>query len=653
MARGRPSKQTVEDHVTHQVIVGEVAVAKENKKNDDDDFMSYVDMMDSIRTDKEYDWMSDVSIPEFAAEMLAQQADDVMEYFQTRDFVEVYLEDEGDEAKKASEANKELINRTLNCRSLHHPMKFLRARLINNLGGRVYGRCGWIQKTKVDVVGYDEELQQLDVDVYGEPLNNPFQIPKTEVVEVPVMAEVPVVDKFTYDIWDQRNVFTDNSYTYSIQDKEWITLRSEMTLEELKAVADSAGYFNLDKLGKPPERTETADTTYNEDDQHQPISSSLPKPFDVYERYGLFWVDGQRDEEGQIVEGTERPGLNASGEPTKNALLQETIITIATADRNNTLIGFKLNPFKDATGKTYKPIVRGLCYIHPTRDAGVGDGQYCRELQVAIDDTFNISQDRVMLATLPTFKYKKYAHDDNTSLYFEPGHGMECENPRDDIMEFQISDNIGGALSQLGMLVDKMRQLTGKSPLDMSQVPEMASTTATAVSQAQRASGGRSKLKSMVFEYTFLTELYWMVTQMTYQFAKEETAYMLMGDRMFDFDPSREYWYKPLSQSIETDQSKWQKRQEWTQILQAAIQIGHPDTVRIVNYILGEIFKLMGGEFQNFGNKFFREEIPIEQNQGGAGTPAAGPGMPVSNQNMMPMSAGEQQTREVASAGYR
>ena len=37
-----------------------------------------------------------------------------------QDFVEVYLEDEGPESKKAADAAKELINRTLNRRNLYH-----------------------------------------------------------------------------------------------------------------------------------------------------------------------------------------------------------------------------------------------------------------------------------------------------------------------------------------------------------------------------------------------------------------------------------------------------------------------------------------------------------------------------------------------------
>ena len=90
-----------------QVIVDEVEVAKSNMQPTNDDFEIYTALLDTERQDKQYDWMSDIRIPEFASHFLTQSSIDVAQYFQTRDFVEVYLEDGSEEAKANSAAAKE------------------------------------------------------------------------------------------------------------------------------------------------------------------------------------------------------------------------------------------------------------------------------------------------------------------------------------------------------------------------------------------------------------------------------------------------------------------------------------------------------------------------------------------------------------------
>jgi len=640
-------EKTVEEQLVKQVFDGEYSVAKSNQEADADEFEAYIDLLDSERSEKEYDWMSDIRIPEFASHVLTQSSLDVGQYFQTRDFVEVYLEDDSDEAKANSEAAKELINRTLNRRDLYHYQKFIRGKVINNISGRVYLKCWWEQETKQDVVGEEISYEPLDVDVYGNPLIDESQEPAMREVRTPIIGEVPIVDQFNYDVYDPRNVFTDNSYVYSLQQKQWVIFRDEVTLQELKDSAKSNGYFNLDKLKdlKPSGDTETSKETYNKEKNFQPAASSVEKRFDRLERYGKFWVVGEHDEDGNIIPGTEKPGIDEFGKPLDNAELHEVIITLIVSGGSKILIGFKLTPYLDANDNPYRPIIRGLCYIHPTEDGGVGDGKYTKELQIAIDDTFNISQDRTMLATLPTLKGRKYALEDNSTVYFEPMHTIELDNP-DDLEEFQISDNITGALNQIAMLQAKMQQVDSIQPPTMGQTPAMASTTATAVATAAQGTNMRTNYKSLTFENTALIDLYWMIQQMTWRFAKPETGLKLMGDKIYDFNPTKDYYYKPVSASIESEQSKIMKRKEWATVLGYVSQLQHPNAVKLVNYILSEIAKLMGDEYANFANKLLDESIPIEQGGGGGGQ-QTNPAMPaVSNQNLLPMSTSEVATRE-------
>lgn len=645
-------EQTVQDQLVHQIMVGEVQVAEQNSSDDNSDFESYVDLFDSIRTAKEYDWMSDISIPEFASHMLTQSSMDVAQYFQTRDFCEVYLEDEGEQAKAHADATKELINRTLNQRELYHYLKFIRAKNINQLAGKVYLKCWWEQELEEAIVGEETKFEELDVDDYGNPLVSPEQQPAKRYYDEPVIGEVPVIDRFNYDVYDQRNVFTSNEYVYSLQDKQWVIFRDEATLSELKELADNNGYFNLDKLEDGPQpkgNTEAADATYNKNKNSQPPTSSVEKKFDVYERYGTFWTKVDRDKEtDRVLAESAKPGLDEFGKPLEDAELFEVIITIAKSKGTSTLIGYKITPFIDADGFPYKPLIRGLCYVHPTEDGGAGDGQYTRELQIAIDDTFNISQDRTMLATLPTLKGKKYSLDDNSTVYFQPGHTMELEDPSD-VEEFKISDNISAALQQISVLQAKMQQVDAVQPPSMGGTPDDSSTTATAVATATQGQSIRTNYKSLTFENTALVDLYWMIQQMTYTFARPETGMKLMGEKVYDFDPTKNYYYKPLSQSIETDQSKAMKRKEWYNLGTIVAQVQHPETVKMLNYIFGEYVKLMGDEYVNFKDKFLDEKVPIQQGgEGGMSAAGGADTMTPSNQNGVAMTTPEIGTREAS-----
>lgn len=611
----------VQSRLVSIVIDNEYATSKSNQQSMGDDFEAYIDLFDSLRTEKDYDWQSDISIPEFASHMLTQAALDAGSYFMTRDFVEVYVMDERDAFIAAAEANKELINRTLNRRDLYYYQKYLRAKLLNHLDGKVYAKCWWERKTVSDVSDVD-----VTVDDDG---NMSFEV-HTE--------DKAIKDCFNFEPLDPRNVFTDNTYTYSIQDKNWVIIRSEVTLNDLENVKERNGYFNLDALkDKKPGDTETKqDTLDRNPDVYERVQNTVDEYFDRFERYGKFWSKNGR------------PGIDADGNVLPGAVLAETVMTFV----DNVLIGFHETPYRSKDGLPYRPIIRGLCYIHPIVDGGTGDAKYARPIQIAINDTFNMSNDRTMLATMPTMVGRRGAIDNSDSIYFEPNHIMMVDDPSD-IREIQISDNIGAAMNQFGILMAKMQEVTSIYPTTMGNLPAMSSTTATAVAGAEAQTNKRTAYKSMTFENTFLADLYWMIGQMTYQFALPETGEKLMGDKVFDFDPALDYYYRPLSQAIENEHTKRVKSEKWVRILQSVVQLQHPDAPKMVNYILTKIATLDGDEFANFANKFLmNEQQPIQQGAP-SGTPEAGPAAePVSNQYQVPQSTIETSLRGIGGGGY-
>ena len=616
----------VEQRIAGRVVDREVGQAKVNMKTDHDDYEGVIDLIENERTEKDYDWMSNISLPEYASHFLTQAADDANTYFSTRDFVEVYIQDESGEAKAAAKANKELINRTLNQRHVNHYPKYMRAKLNNNSFKSCVARCWWEQEWRtgvVDTVTRDDGLGTYEEEVIG---------------------EVVVKDRFNWDVIDPRNVFYDNTYAYTLQDKKWVTIRYERTLSELKSDRDDFKYINLDQLEdiKPPEETETSKESYNKYEDWNNAADNMN--FDIYERHGLEWcIASEFDDEGNPT--TVEYGYNDNGDVLATAEQHELIVTVAVGGATKVLIRFQPQAYKDSLGNKYRPLIRGINYIHPSKDGGIGDAKYNQELSMAINDTLNMSKDRTKLATLPTLKGNKYALEDNETVYFAPEHVIELFNT-DDLEEFKISSDISGAVSMMGIFRSMMQQVNAKSPPQLGGLPELASTTATAVAGSEQHSNSRNSYRSLTWEYTFLTQLYWMLTQMTGQFAQEETALDLLGNEanLMAFNPNYDYHYKPVTGSVETEYSKANKIREATTLLGYVMQSPNPKAAAVANMLLAEIFETWGKEKEKYALALLDDQQPVTE-QAGAGDIDAGNAGATSNQNVIPMSQLERGAR--------
>ena len=617
--------------------LSEYETSKQNRSRLFDDFETYLALLESERDEREYEWMSDIRIPEFVSILHTQMSLDVDQYFSTRDYTEVYVEDESPEALASAEAAKRCINRTLNCKDLYHYQKFVRAKMLSYLSGDAYLVCRWEKKLVEGVVGENQSEEFLGFD----PDYNPLYRTITE----PVMGPIPLIDRFQYDTVDPRNFFSDNKQCYSLQEKDWVIVRSEATLDELKKNAGPGGFFGLDKLHEsiaPPAETETSQETYNKEESQQVVSDN--EEYDILTRFGGAWVMvKKRDPETKLPLEIE-PGHDDLGNIRDGAEYHEIIQVFAKSGAGARCIAYHPTPYVDASGKPFKPVIRAICYQHPIKDGGVGDGKYAVELQRGMDDTFNLANDRAMLAGMPTLKAARQALDDNFTLRFAPGHVMECEETKD-IEEFRISSDTSGALQQMQVLSNQMQQLTAIYPTTQGNLPAYSSTSATAIAGAESRTNQRSNYKAKTFEYTCLTELYDMILQMTYRFAEPETGYKLMGERLYDFDPGKEYWYKPLSQTIESEHSKAAKIQRYTTLLGYIAQIQHPDAPKLLNQILRRVTTLMGEEEVGVLGFQLDESQPIQQQ--GASLPAA-QGTPTSNQYGLPQLGSEEQTRNMA-----
>lgn len=634
-------KENIEKLIIRQ-IEREVETVSSSHNHEWSDFESTLDMLECKRTEKNYEWMSDVVYPEYAACLLTEASHWANQYFVSREYVDVYLEGDKPDDQRKCALVKKLINAMLNRKELHHYHKYMRARTINSLAGVCYAICGWTQVVKDTVVGYKSVP-----DGGFQTLENGIIIPTFKREEI--IREDPIQDYFEYDVIDPRNVITDNTYCYSIQDKKWIIIRSEETYESLKQNEKSHGYFNLDKvkdaLKGPGGETETSKKSYNKDDGKAVLRDQVVKVGDVLTRFGLMWaVVKSRDKYGNPVEI--EAGWDELGEIKKGAELVETIVTVFLYGGKSILIRFQATPFIDGTGKPYKPILRGLCYIHPTKDVGMSDGKYAREMQTLINDTFNMSNDRVKLATLPVFIGDKYACEDNDEIYIQPEHVIPIEGGVDKLQELRIRDNITGALEQVNMCINGMHKVLSvfEPTMGASLAP---STTATQIASIDARTNLRANYKALTFEYTFLCDLYWMILQMSYRFMHPSTAEQILGhDGVALFDPNSDYTYQPVSSNIEQEYGKMKKLSLLDQAIGRLVNFPNPNTPKLLNKLLVMYFELLGKEYQDIRDALLDENAGMVS----SGEPQKQMGgsqrMDISsNQYMIPVSANEDMVR--------
>src|SRR3989337_2843235 len=102
----------------------------------------------------------------------------------------------------------------------------------------------------------------------------------------------------------------------------------------------------------------------------------------------MWAVVTKRNTEGFPVEAV--PGYDIDGQPFDKAEMLETLIEYVISAGTRILIRFQPNPYVTSKGLSYKPVIRSWCYIHPTKDVGLSDGKYLKDIEVAINDHFSM-----------------------------------------------------------------------------------------------------------------------------------------------------------------------------------------------------------------------------------------------------------------------
>ena len=255
-----------------------------------------------------------------------------------------------------------------------------------------------------------------------------------------------------------------------------------------------------------------------------------------------------------------------------------------------------------------------------------------------------MNNDRTSLASIPVLKMKKYGNEDNATIRIEPEHVIELEDVND-LAELQIKDNMAGANIQMAFVKSMSEQAFAHSPSTMGMLPQDSSVTATAIAGADSRANTRDNYKALTFEHTFENPFYWMISQLTWQYAEEETLEKLVGDKLLTFNPDGDYYWKPVSQAIETEYSKSNKIKQLTAMMGILAPTENPKTPAMINFMAAKIFNLLGEENDTFA-KFLLDPnatVPGAEQQPEAEDAA------VSNQAGVPVSGMETGAREAVS----
>jgi len=655
MARPKKKAKSPDEHI--QDVIATIVVDSEYRQSAsmrnemNMEFESIVDILEGKRNEKDYDWMSDYSLPELISILQTDASSWVSVMFQSRDYCEVKLDGDTQEDFAKAKAAKRCLNKTLNDRDIFYYPKYVRLRLINAIIGECYILGWWEQKLKTEKrthILHKPVIQDFIHPVTGEKSQRTVITQEQKQVEI----KRPLVDHFNFDVIEPRNVFTDSKYCYTAQQKDWITIRSEASYSDLKRDEEMNQYSNLDKVKEAirgvNKKSDTAKETYAKGEDGE-ISKTPVQYFDIIDRYGKFWaVVTERDSYDNPYKAT--AGLDEQGLPLEKAELIQMIITFVIIGSTKIMIRFKPTDYLDAENKPFIPICRGWCYVHPTKDTGLSDGKYLHQLQVAIDDNYNMGSDRTKLATLPTLIGNKNALDDNSTIYFEPEHVIEVNDVNNDLKELKISDDVSGTINNHNVLRGYAEQVSATYPTTMGGLPEKTSTTATAVAGADTRTNQRQNYKSMTFEYMFLQEFYWMILQMTYRFAHDETILKMLGEDAKHFDANEDYTYTPVTSNIESEYKKEKKIQLYDQNigrLQGLAKV-LPKVIPIISHMERRILELQGDEYKQIAKMLedLSKSQPQAEPQGEDVKDAKDTA--TSNQAGVPMSTMEKATRNTA-----
>jgi len=590
-------------------------IADQNMSVINKDFDEYYDMIHCVRQNTENDWESTVALPEFVSRLLTQIGNFVEKYFSSRDYVEIDEDDADPKTLAQASVAKDLLNAILNDNSSYYFQKIVRLLMFVWPSGWGVIKGGYEQEVEQYVSAYKTRMES-EIDDEGNYLASDGSLYEDALTQSPGFREIQepihdiriIKDRPVFDVYPNQNVYFSPEYTYSLNDKEYVVFENDsMTFEDLINSPSGSEYFNLHLLNEMKQSRGAhggGEKTWNKDSKFQETPNPVSPKFRILEWWRKYpVVIKERDENGRPV--IYEPGIDKNGIKDDAELLECKITTaspVGISETSSTLIGFMVSKH------SRRPMAKFLCYIDALNDTGFGDGELTAQLSSSIDDSFNLSNFRTKLATTPAFKAKRFSGVPD-KIKVSPEEAILVEH-MEDLQELPVSDNIQGSIYQHSMLSSKMDGAMATSDQTMGQSPSRAETATQAGIISQRAQT-RIGMKSTMLEFVGFVEFYQMLLTLCNDFMLPQTLEKLVGEKAYLYNPGLTTRFRPVSQALETEESKKYKMTMIDQIMGRVANVPNPKTPMVLNYLLGMWLEAAGRSFSHFKKFMFSEDAEL------------------------------------------
>ena len=144
----------------------------------------------------------------------------------------------------------------------------------------------------------------------------------------------------------------------------------------------------------------------------------------------------------------------------------------------------------------------------------------------------------------------------------------------------------------------------------MGQSPDRAETATQAGIISQRAET-RIGMKSTMLEFVGFTEFYQMLLTLCNDFMLPQTLEKLVGEEAYLYNPGLTTRFRPVSQALETEETKSFKMKMIDQIMGRVVNFPNPKTPMVLNYLMGMWLEAAGKNFKHFKKFMFSEDAEI------------------------------------------
>ena len=422
----------------------------------------------------------------------------------------------------------------------------------------------------------------------------------------------------------------------SIRQGRFVIHRS---IEDLGSLYASGLYKNLDQINleQNPEK-ETASAS-SKDGQDSNPTSDIYTDVEKYERVGLWNV---YREDGEWV-----PILTKGGYEDKTVKSKYMIAVVARGgvDTKDVLIRFEPSPYDEIN------YIDGKCYLDTERFNSQGMVEPTKDTITAMNDIFNGTLDAMWQNLMPPTVVNSAALWDWDTMVYAPQQRWILSGDPHSSVQFVNPPNVArDAWQSYGILDNEAQQMAITNAMAGAGKEKTATTN---VMNAQLSAGKLDFIVHMI-ENTILIPSAQMDIRFAKKFAKQQTLDLIVTmasikqgikPESFQFSEWEEiYQYVPAASGVKVEAQKEKETQEDIQMLQMLGAVNNPNTPKIINKILANIFRNrdMPVESELLDEDYFEPQgdaanmQQIMKNFGGA-----------SNEQGIPMSQQEQSVRKI------